>query len=1049
MTDAHPYPHLPASPDLPATEKEILRQWAEQGTFEASIAKREGCEEFVFYDGPPFANGLPHYGHLFTGFIKDTIPRHRTMRGAKVPRNFGWDCHGLPAELEAERQLGISGHEQIEQYGVARFNDYCATSVQQYTQDWRSYVTRQARWVDFDNDYRTMDIDFMESVMWAFKQLYDKGLIYEGFRVLPYSWAAQTVLSNQETRMDDATRERQDPALTVAFTVTDAPESLSGGKPLKMLAWTTTPWTLPSNLALVVRNDMTYVVMELDDVRYVLSKSRLGAYEKEFGDALAVATVKGEDLVGLCYEPLLPYFKDHPGAFLVLSDDYVTDDDGTGIVHTAPGFGEDDMRICAAHGIGVVVPVDDTGAFTAEVADFAGQNVFEANRGIIRKLAEEAKLIREDSYLHNYPHCWRTGQPLIQRAMSSWFVAVTKIKDRLLANNEKITWTPEHVKDGAFGKWLENAHDWSISRNRFWGSPIPVWQSDDPRYPRVDVYGSLDELERDFGVRPTDLHRPYIDDLTRPNPDDPTGKSTMRRVQEVLDCWFESGSMGFAQVHYPFENKEWFDSHFPADFIVEYVGQTRGWFYTQHVMATALFDQPNFLSCIAHGILLGEDGLKLSKKLRNYPDPLEAFSKYGSDAMRWSLLSSPAMRGGNLVVGEKAMAEAIREAVLPLWNATYFFTTYANTGGRRAVWRTDAPGLLDRYILAKAHKLVANASTAFDSYDLSGAAACTATFVDALNNWYIRRSRDRFWGTSTTGEPDPDALDTLYTVLEVLCRVAAPLLPLTTEKLWTTLTGEQSVHLAEWPSLEDLPADDELVREMDIAREVCSATHAIRKEQGLRVRLPLAAVTVAGPRAHGLSRFAEVIGDEVNVKEVHTTDEIGSLGELVLAVQPKVLGPRLGKQVQQVLKAAKLGEWHRDEDGTVTVGGEPLEEGEFILRLTPANPAVARTLPGDDTLVVLDTELTPELEAEGTARDLVRLIQERRKKVGLQVTDRIMLTLGLPNGARTAAETHHKRLAADTLAISVAYTDAPLGTGEEGVVHMAGVGHVAIGITKA
>ncbi|HVX43568.1 MAG TPA: isoleucine--tRNA ligase, partial [Mycobacteriales bacterium] len=663
---------MPAQPSFPQTEADVLEYWRQDDTFRASIEQRTGTE-FVFYDGPPFANGLPHYGHLLTGYVKDLVPRYRTMRGDRVERRFGWDTHGLPAELEAERELGVNTKQQILAVGVEKFNETSRASVLRYTKEWERYVTRQARWVDFENDYKTMDLTYMESVMWAFKQLWDKGLVYETFRVMPYCWRCETPLSNHELRMDDDVyRPRQDPAVTVWF-------ELETGE--RLLAWTTTPWTLPSNEAVAVGNDIDYAVMESGGHRYILAEARLGAYEKEFADATRVDTVRGSELVGRRYTPIFDFLAGTENAFQVLAGDTVTTEDGTGVVHMAPAYGEDDYNVCVAAGIPVVLTVNDQAVFTDVVPDYAGMHVFDANPKIISDLKARGVLIRHDTYEHSYPHCWRCDSPLIYKALSSWFVRVTEFRDRMVELNQKIHWVPEHIKDGQFGKWLENARDWSISRNRFWGNPLPVWRSDDPDHPRVDVYGSLDELERDFGVRPTDLHRPYIDDLVRPNPDDPTGKSMMRRVPEVLDVWFDSGSMPFAQVHYPFENTDWFESHNPGDFIVEYVPQTRGWFYLLHVLATALFDRPAFTNCICHGTVLGDDGQKMSKSLKNYPDVYEMFDAYGSDAIRWYLMASPILRGGDLSVTEQGIRDAARQVMLPLWNAWYFFALYANADG--------------------------------------------------------------------------------------------------------------------------------------------------------------------------------------------------------------------------------------------------------------------------------------------------------------------------------------------------------------------------------
>ena len=644
MTKERPYPHV-GKADFPNLEEKVLDRWEKDNTFQVSVDSKPEESEYVFYDGPPFANGLPHHGHLLTGYVKDVVPRFQTMKGKKVERRFGWDCHGLPAEMEVEKELQVSGRSEITEYGIDKFNERCEESVLRFTEEWEKTVTRQARWVDFENDYKTMDPSYMESVMWAFKQLWEKDLIYEAFRVMPYSWGAETPLSNFEIRLDDATRPRQDPAVTVAFDL-DTKENES--EKVRLLAWTTTPWTLPSNLALAVGAEIEYSKLkDSDGTIWIISSNALSRYEEQLEDMEDLGTIRGSELIGKKYKPLFDFFDYRTDAFKVLEADWIDDQEGTGIVHMAPGFGEDDQTVCEANdiSIGDVVPVDDKGCYTKEVKTWKGMNVFDANPEIISTLKSNGQLLRHDSYEHNYPHCWRTDTPIIYKAISSWYVKVTDLTEQLLANNQAINWIPGHVQNGRFGMWLEGARDWSISRNRFWGSPIPVWKSDNSDYPRVDVYGSIEEIEKDFGVKPDNLHRPFIDELTRPNPDDPTGKSFMHRVPEVLDCWFESGSMPFAQVHYPFENKEWFDDHFPADFIVEYINQTRGWFYTLHVLATALFDRPAFQNVICHGILLAEDGAKLSKKLRNYTEPNEIFVKQGSDALRWYLMSA------NIVIG--------------------------------------------------------------------------------------------------------------------------------------------------------------------------------------------------------------------------------------------------------------------------------------------------------------------------------------------------------------------------------------------------------------
>jgi isoleucyl-tRNA synthetase len=1054
---------VPASPDLPAVERRVLERWAADKTFEASVEQRPASgrqqettpagvmgggaadNEYVFYDGPPFANGLPHYGHLFTGYVKDVVPRYQTMRGRRVERRFGWDCHGLPAEVEAEKQLGISTKAEILELGVEKFNDACRTSVLRYTQDWERYVTRQARWVDFANDYKTLDLDYMESVMWAFKTLHDKGLIYEGFRVLAYCWRCETPLSNTETRMDDVYRDRQDPTLTVWFELSAEPgeagasaeaELLQG--PLRIAVWTTTPWTLPSNLALAVGPDIEYAVFAKDGRRYLLGAARVEAYAKDLAGYERVGSVRGADLVGRRYTPLFDFLVDHagPNAYQVLGADFVTTEDGTGVVHLAPAFGEDDQNACNAAGIPTIVTVDEHTRFTSLVPPYAGEQVFETNRPVIRELKERGVVLRQDTYTHSYPHCWRCDTPLVYKAVSSWFVAVSQFRDRMVELNQQITWTPGHVKEGSFGKWLAGARDWSISRNRFWGSPIPVWKSDDPAYPRVDVYGSLADLSRDFGVTVTDLHRPMVDDLVRPNPDDPTGTSMMRRVPEVLDCWFESGSMPFAQVHYPFENAEWFEHHYPGDFIVEYIGQTRGWFYTMHVLATALFDRPAFRNCVSHGILLGADGRKMSKSLRNYPDVYEVFNTHGSDAMRWMLMSSPVLRGGDMAVTEAGIRDAVRQVLLPLWNVWYFFSLYANAEGYEARIGTDtgpptaASGgttLLDRYVLAKTGELVATVQRQMDEYDISGACGTVRSYLDALTNWYVRRSRDRFWAG------DRDAFDTLATVLETLCRVLAPLAPLTAEEIWRGLTGQRSVHLTDWPSADAFPTDHALVADMDRVRDVCSAALSLRKARGLRVRLPLSTLTVAFPDADRVPQsLVDLVADEVNVKSVAFTGDVRAYCEQVLTVVPRALGPRVGGQVQQVIKAVKAGEWSL-ADGKPVAAGVTLQEGEYELRLVAADAEHSVPLPGGEGVVVLDTTVTPELAAEGLARDVVRVVQQARRDADLNVSDRIALVLSASPEVVSAVSAHREFVAREVLASDLEFGEVSDGfAGEVG-----------------
>ena len=1092
---------LVSSPDLPALETRIIERWIADGTFLESIAQRQDAEEFTFYDGPPFANGLPHYGHLLTGFVKDVVPRFQTMLGKKVERRFGWDTHGLPAELEAMRELGLTEKSEIEDMGIKAFNNAARASVLKYTQEWQDYVTRQARWVDFENDYKTLDLPFMESVLWAFKTLWDKGRAYEGYKVLPYCWKDQTPLSAHELRMDDDVyQDRQDTTVVVTFPLIGEKARELGVEGVKALAWTTTPWTLPTNFSLAVGPAVQYVLVPsgplgaadgstAGESTYLLAEDLAGSFAKELGyeDAEAVLAAVGErrltgtELEQVAYEPLWDvYSRDRErwglqNAWIITVADYVSTTDGTGVVHQATAYGEEDQAVNARYDIPVVVSVDDGAQFLdyfrgTALDEIAGMQVFEANLPLIRILRASGRLMREASYVHSYPHCWRCRTPLIYKAVSSWFVKVADQRERMLELNEQITWMPGNVQHGQFGAWLEGARDWAISRNRYWGSPIPVWKSDDPNHPRTEVYGSIAELEEAFGELPRDengevnLHRPYIDELTRPNPDDPTGTSTMRRIEEIFDVWFDSGSMPFAQVHYPFENTDWFESHNPADFIVEYIGQTRGWFYVMHVLSTALFDRPAFSSVICHGIVLGEDGNKMSKSLRNYPDVREMYDAYGADAMRWFLMSSPILRGGNLIVDEPRIRDAVRQTVLPLWNVWYFLALYANAAGEK-----DASGqptgyqgrtrhladgvddVLDRYLLSRTGMLIRETRELMEGLDIAGTAASIQAHLEMLTNWYVRRSRDRFW------EGSEQAIDVLSTVLEATLRVAAPLLPMVTEEIWRGLTGGRSVHLQDWPDAEQFPVDEELVMAMEQVRMVASAGNALRKKEGIRARQPLAQLTVVHRDPSQLEPFVGIIADELNVKQVRlldvTSEEARGMGvEQKLQVNARAAGPRLGKQVQQVIKGAKSGDWSVAEDGTVTVGGLELVDGEYTLDLVAGQAAQDQgaaigVLAGGDFLV-LDTQLSPELEAEGIARDVVRAVQAARKQAGLDISDRIHLTVDGDPTVTEAVAAHRELLAAEVLALDIQVPAAPAEGAHDAQEKVTG-GTVRIGVARA
>lgn len=1027
------YPDVNPNPNFPNLELKTLDFWAKDNTFQKSIDQRDAKNPFIFYDGPPFANGLPHYGHLLTGFVKDLFPRYQTMLGKRVERRFGWDCHGLPAEMGAEKELNISGRAAIMNYGIDKFNDKCRNDVMKYAHEWEKYVNRQARWVDFKNDYKTMDKSFMESVMWAFKQLYDKGLVYEAMRVMPYSWAAETPLSNFETRLDNSYRERADKAVTVAFELDEKstkqllkkldwkplrPEPvLPEIEKVRIFAWTTTPWTLPSNLALAVKDDLNYHYVRIKNDILIASKEALYNYyvnninewmlevgtpvgnlndpesqkklKEMTKEVVEKKSITGKDLIGLTYKPLFPYFANQPNrfpnAFKIIAGDFIEEGSGTGVVHIAPGFGEDDFRIGQENDIGIVVPVDSAGRFTDEVTDYKGMNVFDANDEIIKALKAKGAWIKTEQYIHNYPHCWRTDQPLIYKALPSWYVEVTKFKDRMVELNKSINWTPEHVRDGLFGKWLEGARDWSISRNRFWGAPIPIWRS---KSGKLKCVGSIAELEKLSGKKVTDLHRPFIDEV----------KFTIdgeeyTRVEDVLDCWFESGSMPYASQGLCGEKPK------PADFIVEYTAQTRGWFYTMAVLGTALFDEIPFKNVICHGVVLGEPvkdpstgkmvAQKLSKRLKNYPEPMDVFNEYGADALRWFMLSSPIMRGAELTIDKegKFIRDIIRLYIKPIWNAYNFFVLYANADGIKAEEKTTSDNLMDKYILIKCSDAVGGIKTTLDAYDTPGAYESVEKFFEVLNNWYIRRSKERFWKSEHDADKQA-AYDTLYTALITMSKAAAPLVPFISEEIYKTLTGKESVHLAEFPKLTS--QNSELTQQMDKVRDVCNAALSIRSAQNIRVRQPLAKLIVVGA---DLKNYADIIADELNVKSVEFADNIAAYAEYKLKVNFPVLGKRLPEKMKQIIPAAKQNQWKRLPNGNVEIIGEELTKEECELLLEPKTKNNSAPLASQDALVVLDLNLTPELINEGLARDVVRLVQQARKDANLNVTDRIDLNI--------------------------------------------------------
>lgn len=985
--------------DFPAQEEEVLKFWSDNEIYKKSIEQRPADNEYVFYDGPPFATGLPHFGHILPGTIKDAIPRYQSMKGHRVVRRFGWDCHGLPVEAEMEKTIGVSGHSNIVEYGVGKFNEECRSIVLRYTAEWKKAITRTGRWVDFDNGYRTMDKNYMESVWWVFKTLYDKGLIYEGYNVLPYSPLLASPLSNMEVSLGGY-KDVVDQAVTVRFKV-------DGTEKTYFLAWTTTPWTLPSNLALAVGPDIDYVEVEDEDdgSHYYLALNLLGKYYKDNKGCKIIRQIKGTELVGMTYEPLFPYFASlkEKGAFQVVTADYVTIEDGCGIVHTASGFGEDDYKTMKEKvpQCPVVCPVDEECRFTDPVSEWKGIFVKDADKSIIEWLKNNGKLVKRENYLHSYPFCYRTGKPLIYKAMSCYFVNVQKIKETMLGCNSQITWVPEHIKNGRFGKWLEGARDWAISRNRFWGNPIPIWKCDGSDY--VEVIGSVEELEKKCGHKVDDLHKHFVDELTWPSPD---GKGTMRRIPDIFDCWFESGSMPYAQQHYPFENSDNWEQLFPADFINEGLDQTRGWFYSLTVLAAALFGKPAFEHCIVSGIVLAEDGSKMSKSKRNYTDPMEVVEKYGADALRFALINSPLVRGEDLKYSDEIVSDVLKSLLIPLWNAYSFFVTYANIDSYEGgVTETkDLKNPLDKWIISDLEALIEKVTNAFDSYQIQDATQAVVSFIDDLNNWYIRRSRRRFW-RSENDTDKKDAYNTLYRVLITFCKVASPMIPFVTEAIYQNLRTDDmplSVHLCDYPEYNKEERDEAKEREMRLVMKTVEMGRALRAQSLLKVRQPLKEFIVVSRNKISrdiLLANADILKEELNVKDVKVRENESDLVTYSAKANFKVLGSKLGKNMKEVAQKIQsfLGEKIKDIlDGNEAVvdyngGSISLSESDLVVQRTEKEHV--KVLNEGELTVGYDTEITEELLFEGLARDLIRLVQTERKNNGYDVSDHISLTV--------------------------------------------------------
>ncbi|MBN1242674.1 MAG: isoleucine--tRNA ligase [Spirochaetales bacterium] len=1021
--------------NFPQMEEALVEFWERERIFKRSIEQREGKDEFVFYDGPPFATGLPHFGHFVPGTIKDIVPRYKAMKGYKVERRFGWDCHGLPVEYEMEKELGISGKRQIEDFGVAKFNESCRSIVLRYTKEWRRIMTRAGRWVDFDNDYKTMDPDYMESIWWVVKALWDKGLVYEGHYILPYCPRCSTVLSNHELQLGGY-RDVHDPAITVRFKVKAAPPKfpladLADGHTY-VLAWTTTPWTLPSNLGLTVGPDIDYVLVKDGTERYLLAESRLGAYYKETDTLDFAWKGKGSELSMLEYEPLFDFFADarEQGAFRVRTGDFVTTEDGTGVVHTAPGFGEDDYRALKDTGIPVIAPLDGECQFTDEVPDWKGLFVKDADKPIMEKLKVEGKLVRREQILHAYPHCWRCGSPLIYRAISSWFVKIDPVKPMMLDANSRVRWTPEHIRDGRFGKWLENARDWAISRNRYWGNPLPIWKCDSCA--ETVCVGSRDELEKRSGTRPDDLHKHFVDEITWKC----SCGGTMKRIPEVLDCWFESGSMPYAQVHYPFENKKHFEEHFPSDFICEGLDQTRGWFYTLTILAAALFDRPAFKACVVNGLVLASDGKKMSKSLRNYTDPMVVMNEFGADALRLFLMRSAVTRADDLCYSDEGVREVLKGIILPVWNAYSFFVTYANIDrAEPGEAPTDAANPLDRWILSTCEAMVQATGAALEAYDMQAAIEPIVDYIDALNNWYIRRSRRRFWRSENDGDK-AEAYATLYRVLRRLAETAAPIMPFVSEEIWRNLRRPdeaESVHLRDYPEYDARYRDEALEAKMAIARKAVAMGRALRAQYELKARQPLARailVTRDAKERAVLREMEELLRDELNVKELAFRENEEDLVSYSAKANFRTLGKELGKDMKEAAAliekldhraAATLVEGGRLE---LTVAGRPVELDLSKVEIRRQEKEGLHVLNEGTLTVGLDVEITQELLDEGYARDLVRGLQNLRKEAGLEVSDRVRIGLFGPAALKAAWERFADYVAGETLAVAVEWKEA-------------------------
>lgn len=1028
------YREVPNSVRFPQLEVQVLDRWQQERTFERSLEKRAGGPEFVFYDGPPFATGLPHYGHILTSFIKDVVPRYFTMRGYHVPRRWGWDCHGLPVEFEVEKALGFSSRAEIVAHGVDRFNDTCRALVMRYQAEWETAIGRLGRWVDFANAYKTMDPDFVESVVWCFKTLHERGLVYEGQKVVAYCPRCQTALSNFEARLDDAYRMRDDLALTVRFERAEAAGQA-------FLAWTTTPWTLPSNAALAVHPDLEYVRLQGDGGSSVwLASAALDRFSADLEGASIVERRRGRELVGSAYRPLFDYFSSSRGAFRLVAAEFVTAEEGTGIVHLAPAFGEDDQSACAANGIEGPNPVRDDGTFDERVSDFAGLSVFAANEPVARALEAAGSLFRREVHRHSYPHCWRCDSPLVYRSIPTWFVQASAFKQQMAANNRLIRWVPDHVGAGRFADWLDNARDWAVSRNRFWGAPIPVWRCTSCQDTRV--VGSREELERLSGQPFVDWHRPHIDQVTFPCQ---ACGGALRRVPEVLDCWFESGAMPYGQVHYPFENKEAFEATFPGDFIVEYIAQTRGWFYTMLALSSALFDRPPFKNAVCHGVILAEDGRKMSKRLRNYPDPMALVEEHGSDALRAALLMSGAVSGMDIRFAASSVRDSVRRLHLPLWNVLHLFTAYAAIDGFEPSGEPENPSRLDRYLLSEAELLREQVDAAMDRYDFAAAYAALGEFITTLSTWYLRLTKPVLWRPGLDGQKRA-AYEALHLALAQFAKVSAPFLPFLAESVHAALGGEESVHLEDWPAARPDWRDDALIEEMRTLRDVVRLARRVREQNGVRHRHPLRRARLGGVRPELLAQSRELLESELNVKEVDLLSDTSSVVRRQIVLDYPKLGKRLRQDVKEVARAVAEGRFLEGEDGRIEAGGHLLEPDEYSSRFVPLEGGHGVAAEGS-LVVMLDLGLDEGLVREGLARDLNRALQDVRKRARLAYEEQVVVSLVGDGELAAVVQEHGAWLRQQCLATAIQL--APLKDAIASATVELGGSEVVIGLARA